>query len=163
VKVDLQAEHFTFSLDDDAQARAEAMDGKLALVTNVAAEDLAAAQVVQRYKSLADIERGFRVLKSDLQIAPVFHRLPQRIKAHASLCFLALILHRVMRQRLRQASSPCSPDAALTLLRRVQRHAVSINGAAPIGGVSPLSPEQAAVLAALNIKKPTVQTQLNLL
>jgi hypothetical protein len=51
----------------------------------------------------------------------------------------------------------------LTLLRRVQRHAVSINGAAPIGGVSPLSPEQAAVLAALNIKKPTVQTQLNLL
>jgi transposase len=163
VKVDLQAEHFTFSLDDDAQARAEAMDGKLALVTNVAAEDLAAAQVVQRYKSLADIERGFRVLKSDLQIAPVFHRLPQRIKAHASLCFLALILHRVMRQRLRQAASPCSPDAALTLLRRVQRHAVSINGAAPIGGVSPLSPEQAAVLAALNIKKPTVQTQLNLL
>jgi len=163
VKVDLQAEHFTFSLDDDAQARAEAMDGKLALVTNVAAEDLAAAQVVQRYKSLADIERGFRVLKSDLQIAPVFHRLPLRIKAHASLCFLALILHRVMRQRLRQAASPCSPDAALTLLRRVQRHAVSINGAATIGGVSPLSPEQAAVLAALNIKKPTVQTQLNLL
>jgi uncharacterized protein YmfQ (DUF2313 family) len=163
VKVDLQAQRFTFSLDDGAQARAEAMDGKLALVTNVAAEDLAAAQVVQRYKSLADIERGFRVLKSDLQIAPVFHRLPQRIKAHASLCFLALILHRVMRQRLRQAASPCSPDAALTLLRRVQRHAVSINGAAPIGGVSPLSPAQAAVLAALNIKKPIAQTQMNLL
>lgn len=163
VKVDLQAPYFTFSLDDDAQARAEAMDGKLALVTNVAAEDLAAEQVVQRYKSLADIERGFRVLKSDIQIAPVFHRLSQRIKAHASLCFLALILHRVMRQRLRQAASPCSPDAALTLLRRLQRHSVSINGAAPISGLSPLSPEQAAVLAALNIKKPTVQTQINLL
>ncbi len=68
------------------------MDGKLALVTNGAAADLAAAQVVQRYKSPADIERGFRVLKSDLQIAPVFHRLPRRIKAHASLCSLALIL-----------------------------------------------------------------------
>lgn len=77
---------------------AEVMDGKLALVTNVAAESLVAAQVVQCYKSLADIERGFRALKSDLQIAPVFHRLPQRIKAHASLCFLALILHRVMRR-----------------------------------------------------------------
>jgi transposase len=163
VKVDLHAESFTFSLDDDAQARAEAMDGKLALVTNVAAQDLGAALVVQRYKSLADIERGFRVLKSDIQIAPVFHRLPQRIKAHASLCFLALILHRVMRQRLQQAAHPGSPDAALALLRRIQRHTVSINGAAPIGGVSTISPEQAAVLAALNVKKPSTQTQLNLL
>jgi len=33
----------------------------------------------------------------------VFHRLPERIKAHASLCFMALIVYRVMRQRLRLA------------------------------------------------------------
>jgi hypothetical protein len=163
VKVDMQSLQFTFSLDDGALARAQAMDGKLALVTNVAAQDLDAAQVVQRYKSLADIERSFRVLKSDIQIAPVFHRLPQRIKAHASLCFLALILHRVMRLRLRQAAHPGSPDAALALLRRIQRHTISINGAAPIGGASTVSPEQTAVLAALNVKKPTAQTQLNLL
>jgi hypothetical protein len=163
VKVDLQAEQFTFSLDDEAQARAEAMDGKLALVTNVAAEDLGPAQVVQRYKSLADIERSFRVLKSDIQIAPVFHRLPQRIKAHASLCFLALILHRVMRQRLRQAAHPGSPDAALALLRRIQRHTISINGAAPIGGVSTVTSEQTAVFAALHVKKPSAQIQPNLL
>ena len=34
---------------------------------------------MQRYKSLADIERGFRVLKSEIEIAPVYHRLPERI------------------------------------------------------------------------------------
>lgn len=163
IKVDLQAQRFTFDIDDDALARAQAMDGKLALVTNVAAGDLDAAQVVQRYKALADIERGFRVLKSDIQIAPVYHRLPQRIKAHASLCFLALILHRVMRQRLKQAASSFSPDAALAQLRRIQRHTVSINGAAPLGGVSTLSPEQAAVLAALNVKKPAIEIQPSLL
>ena len=44
------------------------------------------------YKSLADIERGFRVLKSDIEIAPVFHRLPDRIRAHALIFFLALVL-----------------------------------------------------------------------
>jgi transposase len=38
------------------------------LVTNVA--DLTPPEVVQRYKALADIERGFRVLKSEIEIAP---------------------------------------------------------------------------------------------
>jgi hypothetical protein len=42
-------------------------------VTNT---DAPAAEVVQRYKSLADIERGFRVLKSDIEIGPVYHRFP---------------------------------------------------------------------------------------
>jgi len=50
------------------------MDGKLLLATNV--PDLTPQEVVQRYKSLADIERGFRVLKSEIDIAPVYHRLP---------------------------------------------------------------------------------------
>jgi transposase len=68
------------------------------LLTNV--PDFSAAKVVERYKSLADIERGFRVLKSDLLIAPVHHRLPERIRAHALICFLALTMYRVMRMRL---------------------------------------------------------------
>ena len=66
------------------------MDGKLVLVTNV--QDLKPAEVVSRYKALADIERGFRVLKSEIDIAPVHHRLSQRIRAHAMLCFVALIV-----------------------------------------------------------------------
>ena len=123
---------FTYAIDETALARAQLMDGKLMLVTNV--QDLSPAEVVRRYKSLADIERGFKVLKSEIEIAPVFHRLPERIKAHASLCFIALILCRVMRQRLKLAGSDLSPEA---VLRRIQRHSVSINGAAPVQGVSP--------------------------
>jgi transposase len=37
---------------------------------------------------LADIERGFRVLKNELEIGPVYHRLPKRIRAHAAICFI---------------------------------------------------------------------------
>ena len=68
------------------------MDGKLLLVTNVA--DLTPTQVVRRYKSLADMERGFHVLKSEIEseIAPMFHRLPDRIRAHALICIIALVL-----------------------------------------------------------------------
>jgi transposase len=161
VKVDLKSDLFAYEIDQAALARAQLMDGKLMLVTNV--RDMTPAEVVQRYKSLADIERGFKVLKSEIEIAPVFHRLPERIRAHASVCFMALILYRVMRQRLKLAGSDLSPEAALADLRRIQRHTVSIDSGAAIHGVSTVQPRQAAALAALNIKKPTLDTQLTLL
>jgi transposase len=161
VKVDLKSELFAYTVDEAAKAQAELMDGKLLLVTNVA--DLTPQDVVSRYKALADIERGFRVLKSEIDIAPLYHRLPQRIRAHAVLCFLALILHRVMRHRLKLAKSELSPDQALAQLRRIQRHSVSINRAAPVTGMSTINPQQASVLAALNVKKPVVDAQLSLL
>ena len=161
IKVDLQADLFTYDIDQAALARARMMDGKLLLVTNVT--DLTSQEVVRRYKSLADIERGFRVLKSEIEIAPVFHRLPDRIKAHASICMLALILYRVMRQRLKMSGSDLSPEAALADLRRIQRHSVSINNAAPIAGISTIAQRQTDVLAALKIKKPSHDAQLSLL
>jgi transposase len=161
IKVDLKSELFTYQIDDAALARAQLMDGKLMLITNV--RDMTPLEVVHRYKSLADIERGFKVLKSEIEIAPVFHRLPERIKAHASICFMALILYRVMRQRLQLAGSELSPEAALADLRRIQRHTVRIDSGAPIHGVSTVQPRQAAALAALNIKKPTVDAQMSLL
>jgi transposase len=161
VKVDLKSDLFTYDIDVQAQQRAELMDGKLLLVTNVV--DLGPREVVKRYKALADIERGFRVLKSEIEIAPVFHRLPERIKAHASLCFMALIVYRVMRQRLKLAGSSLSPEAALDRLRRIQRHEVSINAAAAVSGVSTINEEQAGVFTALKLKKPTNDAQLSLL
>ncbi len=161
VKVDLKSELFSYAVDEVAQAQAELMDGKLLLVTNV--PDLAPHEVVARYKALADIERGFRVLKSEIEIAPVYHRLPERIRAHAMLCFMALIVYRVMRQRLKLARSDLTPEKALAQLRRIQHHSVSINQSAPISGITTLNALQADVLAALNLKKPTQNAQMNLL
>lgn len=156
IKVDLQADLFTYDIDEVALRRAQMMDGKLLLVTNV--KDLTPHEVVSRYKALADIERGFRVLKSEIEIAPVFHRLPQRIKAHASICMLALILYRVMRQRLRMSGSVLSPEAALADLRHIQHHRVCIDNAAPIEGISTIVQRQSDTLAALRIRKPTLHT-----
>ena len=161
IKVDLKSDLFTYDIDAQAQQRAELMDGKLLLVTNVL--DLTPQEIVSRYKALADIERGFKVLKSEIEIAPVFHRLPERIKAHASLCFMALIVYRVMRQRLKLAKSVLSPEAALDKLRRIQQHSASINAGAPVGGVSTINQEQAGVFEALNLKKPTQDTQSRLM
>ena len=161
VKVDLKSELFSYTVDDKALAHARLMDGKLLLVTNAA--DLTPKDVVGRYKSLADIERGFRVLKSEIEIGPVYHRLPDRIRAHASICFMALILHRVMRSRLRAAHTGITPERALEQLRRIQHHRIRLNSAEPVTGVSSINNGQSEVLSALRIKKPVASQQLTLL
>ena len=159
--VDLKNEQFVYSVNEDALAQAELMDGKLLLVTNVA--DLNPKEVVASYKALADIERGFRILKSEIEIAPVFHRLPDRIRAHAMLCFIALILDRVMRSRLKLAGAEVSPERALEQLRAIQRHRVRIHAAAPIEGISTIDAQQADLYKALHLSKPTHDAQMTLL
>lgn len=161
IKVNLKTDLFSYDIDERARKLAQMMDGKLLLVTN--ASDLDAPRIVARYKSLADIERGFRVLKSELEIGPVYHRLPERIRAHAAICFMALILHRVMRWRLQAAGTGLSPDRALDTLRRIQHHRVRLDAAQPVTGVSSISAEQAKVLGALNVRKPVASEQLALL
>ena len=161
IRVDLKSEQFTYSIDEAAQQQAELMDGKLLLLTNT--PELSAAEVVLRYKSLADIERGFRVLKSEIEIGPVHHRLPQRIRAHAAICFIALIMYRVMRQRLHAVQTDTSPERALDQLRRIQHHRVNLNQTQPVSGLSTTSKEQHAILSALKLAKPQLPEQLSLL
>lgn len=152
IKADYQADCFSYGIDEHAISDAERFDGKLVLLTNVS--DFSAEQIVSRYKSLADIERGFRVLKSDLDIAPVFHRLPDRIRAHALICFLALVLYRVMRMRLKANGNTNSPKTTLELLRRLQTHRVHI-GKQSLTGIGTTTPQQLELFAALGIKKPS--------
>ena len=105
------------------------------------------------YRSLADIERGFRVLKSDIEIAPVYRRLPDRIRTHALICFLALVLHRVMRMRLKAHGNTHSPKTTLELLRRLQKHRVQL-GNQQLTGIGRISAQQLELFAALDIKNP---------
>ena len=94
----------------------------------------------------------------------MYHRLPERIKAHASICFIALILYRIMRQRLKAADSDLSPERALAELQMLQHHQIRINQAErPVTGISRLSETQDRVFAALRLKKPTQPQQLSLL
>lgn len=151
LKADFTADRFSWSVDEDALAEAALFDGKLALLTN--APDLAPADAVARYKALADIERGFRVLKSDIEIAPVHHRLPDRIRAHALICFLALVLYPVMRMRLKARGHSASPRTALDMLARIQKHTAHA-GTRALHGISRTTPQQLELFDAMNLPKP---------
>jgi len=149
IQADYQADRFNFAINEQAITDAERFDGKLVLLSNV--PDYSTSQIVTSYKSLADIERGFRVLKSDIEIAPVYHRLPDRIRAHALICFLAL--YRVMRMRLKASGNKASPGETLEILRHIQRHRATI-GDKRFSGLSKTTPEQLELFEALKLPKP---------
>jgi Transposase DDE domain len=81
-------------IDKTAIKREAGLDGKWLLRTNddtLTPEDLAAA-----YKQLIAIERGWRDMKGALRLRPVYHYREDRIRAHVQLCWLALLLIRVI-------------------------------------------------------------------
>jgi transposase len=86
---------------DKAKAKAEEnLDGKYLLRSadpHMTAEDIAAG-----YKQLLEVERGWRDMKSVLDLRPVYHRLEERIRAHVILCWLALLLTRVAENQAAQ-------------------------------------------------------------
>ena len=87
---------------DAAKITADAkLDGKYLLRTSdphLSTEDIALG-----YKQLLEVERGWRDMKQVLDLRPVYHRLEDRIRAHVLLCWLALLLARIVETR---ASTP---------------------------------------------------------
>ena len=93
------AKHFTLTLTDtsltfarkeDAILAEAALDGIYIIRTSVTPERLDSASCVRHYKSLSQVERAFRSLKTvDLKVRPIHHRLSDRVRAHIFLCMLA--------------------------------------------------------------------------
>ena len=84
---------FTFARNQAAIDAEAALDGIYVLRTSVNADTLDAAGIVESYKKLANVERDFRIIKTDdLDLRPIYHRLDQRVRAHVQICLLACYL-----------------------------------------------------------------------
>lgn len=121
-EVELAGGQLSVKKNRKALAWEETIDGVLMLETTDL--DLAAEEIVKRYKELAEIERGWRTLKSSLLLRPVYHWTERRIRAHIFICVLALQLERWMRNRLETLSVP----KALQMLQQIKVGELSVNG-----------------------------------
>jgi Transposase DDE domain len=107
---------FRYARDERSIAEEAALDGLYVLRTDLAAAQLDTGGVVLAYKSLAQVERGFRHFKlSDLQVRPIYHYTPDRVRAHVLLCMLAYWVQREMQQKLApllfvDEAPPARPD-----------------------------------------------------
>jgi len=78
----------------------ERLDGKYLIVTSD--DTLSSEDVALGYKQLAEVERAWRTLKSEFDLRPMNHRKADRIKAHVVLCWLALLLVRLIEVTCKQ-------------------------------------------------------------
>ena len=78
----------------------ERLDGKYLVRTSD--DSLPAEDVALSYKQLGEVERAWRSMKTDLDLRPMYHRKADRIRAHVLLCWLALLLVRVVETRCKQ-------------------------------------------------------------
>jgi len=92
---------FAFARKTAEIAAEAATDGIYIVRTSLAAEVLDDAATVRSYKSLSQVERAFRCIKTvDLHVRPIYHWLADRVRAHVFLCMLAYYLEWHMRQKL---------------------------------------------------------------
>jgi transposase len=94
---------FSFQRKPDSIAAEAALDGLYIIRTSVPEQQMAADDCVRNYKSLANVERAFRSLKSvDLKVRPIHHRLADRVRSHIFLCMLAYYVEWHMREAWRE-------------------------------------------------------------
>jgi transposase len=126
----------------------KALEGKYVIQTEEL--DLNAVQAVEAYKDLSEIERSFRELKDLVEMRPIYHRRPKRVRAHIFVAALAFLLARALEKKLKAAKVPMSSAQALEALRTM--HVVDIRVGAQIRrGVTAGNHQARQILAALGI------------
>ena len=115
-----------YCLNEEAIAADEKFDGYYAIQTSLL--DLKAEKVLEAYHTLWKIEESFRIMKSTLEVRPIFHWTERRIKGHFVVCFLAFLLERTLEYKLKTNGIMMSPNKIREALNSMMFTEVEING-----------------------------------
>lgn len=91
-------------------------DGLKGYLTNTT---LSKEEVMENYKELWQIEKAFRVAKSDLEIRPIYHRVERRIEAHICIAFVAYKIFKELERLLKLAQSNLSAEKAIEIAKTI--------------------------------------------
>ena len=83
-------------------------------------------EAIAVYRQKDVVEADFRTIKSVFEIQPTFHWTDDKIRSHIVLCILALLVERLIEQRLTNPKGPRTADAALAQLATLQLHRLRI-------------------------------------
>ncbi|MGH8681091.1 MAG: IS1634 family transposase [Burkholderiales bacterium] len=104
---------FSFARQHERIAAEAALDGIYIIRTSVGQAQMDAPECVRSYKSLAQVERAFRSLKTiDLKVRPIHHHLADRVRAHIFLCMLAYYVEWHLREAWRELMFADTDQAA---------------------------------------------------
>ena len=148
----------SFSRKHESIAAEAALDGIYIIRTSVPATQMDAPTCVRNYKSLANVERAFRSVKTiDLKVRPIHHRLADRVRAHILLCMLAYYVEWHMREAWRElmfadteqqaklTRDPVAPaKRSSSALAKVSRH--TLDDGTPVHSFATLLGELATIV-----------------
>ena len=112
--------------DTEAVLADQRFDGYYGIQTNDM--ELDPEKVMDAYHSLWKIEQSFRIMKSTLEVKPIFHWTEPRIKGHFVICFLAFLLERNLEFRLKKSGEEASPEKIREAINSLNFAKVSLNG-----------------------------------
>lgn len=107
-----------WKLDVDAIERDEKWDGYYGIQTSE--KFLSVEKILSAHRTLYKIEESFRIMKSTLEVRPIFHWTENRIKGHFVICFLAFLLERTLEFKLKNADIHASPQKIRDALNSMQ-------------------------------------------
>jgi transposase len=100
------------SIDEDKVKEDGLWDGLKGYITNT---DLSVDRIVENYRQLWQIEKAFRISKTDLRIRPVYHYRRKRIEAHICIAFVAYTIYKELERLLEKNQAGFSPKRAVEL------------------------------------------------
>jgi hypothetical protein len=105
-----------YEINQDVIDKEEKYDGYYAVATNL---DDDVAEILSISENRYKIEDCFRVLKTNFEARPVFHRGRKRIIAHFMICYTALLIYRLLENKLNQYGTHFTTDNILDTLRNM--------------------------------------------
>jgi transposase len=91
-------------------------DGLKGYITN---STLDTKDILENYNQLWQIEKAFRVAKTDLKVRPIYHRLPKRIEAHICLTFVAYKIYKELERQLELLKAPIKASKAIAIAESI--------------------------------------------
>ena len=112
----------TFNINNQKIIEDEKLDGIKGFVTNDFT--LTANEIIEHYNNQYEVERAFRIYKTDLKIRPIYHRLETRIKAHILISFVSYAIYKEFDRKLK--INDVKFNFSQKLLRKIIEHLIAI-------------------------------------
>lgn len=131
-------------------AQEKQIEGKYLIQTEE--PNFSALDAVAIYKELSEVERAFRGLKDVIEMRPVYHQKPHRVKAHVFVASLAFLLNRALEKKLKSAQIDISSEEAWQLLKTVRVVEIDLGDGKQKQSVTHGSARAARILNAVGLK-----------
>src|SRR5574344_146142 len=120
-KLGEKAENTSYALNEEEIQKQAKYDGFYAVCTSIDKTEMSVEEIIRVNKGRWEMEESFMLMKTEFKSRPVYVYNEERIKAHFVTCFMALLVYRILEQKiLAEAKEPVTAPELIKTLREMQ-------------------------------------------